>query len=173
MTSAFVCSEYVNQRKSRHIEFTNEITVTHYADTSGRVSTDMEAKRRGLDTFYRKYWHRFDETQQGKSLKRAREYFGYELPDKQPAIPSTSFTGIDQSTGAPFNLHIGTISDSEEKVRELLKSFLELYKRDGQCISHYTFHILDNSNSDEYEIKPIVQTTFRQRRRACDIGCTS
>ena len=161
-------SEYVNQRASRHIEFTNEITVTHYADTSGRVSTDMGAKRRGLDTFYRKYWHRFDETQQGKSLKRAREYFGYELPDKQPAIPSTSFTGIDQSTVAPFNLHIGTISDSEEKVRELLKSFLELYKRDGKWISRYTFHILDNSNS-EYEIKPIVDYFRREKGLAISV----
>ena len=147
--------ECVKRRKRRYIAFTDRVTVIHHAGDSKRVSNDPGSKQHGLDTFYRKYWHTFRETQRGNSLKRARELFNYKPPATPPQNRVKGAVPTEWDNASPFNLHIGTISDSGEKVRELLKSFLKLYERDGKWINYYTFHILDNSG-DEYEIGPIV-----------------
>lgn len=158
--------EYVERRESRYIAFTKKTTVHHYAfGSAGRVTTDIEAKRRGLNAFYRKYWHRFGDESRSTSLARATARFNYAPPLSSPAVQTTPLS--PQSTAnpktkiTPFNLQIGTISDSRQKVEALLRSFATLYERDKQWLKNYTFHILDNAES-EFELKPIVEYFRRE-----------
>lgn len=154
--------EQVNLRASRRIAFTNQITVTHYADSVTRVTAINQAKQHGLDAFYRKYWHRFNNELQCQSLRRAKRLFNYRLPPKAPPSPTATDSAAPKMTATPFNLHIGAISSSQNNTRALLKSFLALHQRDQQWLADYTFHILDNSGC-EYAIKPIADY-FRQRK---------
>ena len=152
--------EYVGRRPKRRIEFTGEVTVKHYAAATGRVTVNREAKTDGLNHFYRKHWARFGKSYGEPSLERAKELFDYKPPPDRATEPTagakpTAVTVADP-VAKPFNLHIGAISDSSDNTKTLLKSFRELYKRDGECLSHHTFHLLDNSG-DDIGIKPVAE----------------
>ena len=151
--------EYVGRRKKRHIKFTGKVTVKHYTTSTGRVTVNRKAKTGGLNHFYRKHWARFGESYGKPSLERAKELFGYKPPPDRVSELSAG-TKPPATTAAsvvkPFNLHIGAISDSSYNTKELLKSFLKLYKQDGKWLSHHTFHLLDNSD-DDIGIKPMAE----------------
>ena len=72
--------DYLNnfQIKKNEIVVLKEPLVIHYADGKDRVTDNIKDKKEGLDIFYQKYKSRFSEEDFQKSLKRAKEYFGYE-----------------------------------------------------------------------------------------------
>ena len=152
--------EYVGRRPKRRIEFTGEVTVKHYAAATGRVTVNRKAKTDGLNHFYRKHWARFGKSYGEPSLERAGELFGYKPPPDRATEPTAgakpAAVTVADPVAKPFNLHIGAISDSSDNTKTLLKSFRELFGRDGEWLSHHTFHLLDNS-VDDIGIKPVAE----------------
>jgi hypothetical protein len=55
----------------------NTCLVMHYAHDGERVTTNPEAKRRGLDRFYAKHSKRMSAEDLARSLARARALFDY------------------------------------------------------------------------------------------------
>ena len=71
--------EYNSKNKEKmEIKIIPKPLVIHYADRADRVTTNKFLKKRGLNTFYKKYKDRFSEEDFIHSLERARRLFGYE-----------------------------------------------------------------------------------------------
>ena len=151
-------AEYVRIRPSKEIAFIDDILVNHYADSENRVTTNLNNKKEGLDTFYRKYFHQFPKELQDKSLDRAKRLFNYDMPtDKNQEEPSShAFKSETKETIKPINLIIGTISDNANNLTELLKSFYDLYQKHGKWLNEYRFLVLENTNN-EFAIRPIIE----------------
>jgi len=150
-------AEYVRIRPSKKVVFINDVLVNHYAISEKRVTADSDNKKEGLDTFYRKYYHQFSKELQEKSLKRAKSLFNYEISNIRSNINNNHFTKSElKETVIPFNLIIGTISDSANNLIELFKSFYDLFQKHGNWLKSYKFLVLENTNN-EYEIRPIIE----------------
>lgn len=76
--------DYLNkvENSAYKIVVLNEPLVIHYANGNDRVTDNKKAKKKGLDLFYQKYKSRFSKEDFQKSLKRAKEYFGYEYNEQ-------------------------------------------------------------------------------------------
>lgn len=55
-----------------------EPLVRHHAHTGGRVTTDLHAKRLGLQRFYERYAPRMEPAVLARSLERAKKLFGFQ-----------------------------------------------------------------------------------------------
>ncbi len=148
---------YAKLRPSKKIEFVDRILVTHYAISEDRVTANLENKKQGLDVFYRKYWRQFPKELQQKSLARAKLLFNYNLDPEIKSIekPPIIIPAEEKKNVDPFNLIIGTISDSAKNLTELFKSFFCLHKEYGEIIKDYRFLVLENTKN-EYEIRPVI-----------------
>ncbi|MDL0115189.1 hypothetical protein NYG88_07925 [Campylobacter felis] len=72
--------EYTEVCKKIQTKFINKPLVSHFADDDrGRITTNREAKHKGLELFYRKYLDDFSLILQEKSLNRAKNIFNFKL----------------------------------------------------------------------------------------------
>ena len=150
--------EYLKITPSKKITFVDKILVNHYAISENRVTANLNHKKEGLDLFYRKYYHQFSEDLQSKSLQRAKELFNYHFPRTKKNNPSNASSQIGKSNNdiKPFNLVVGTISDSGNNLTELFKSFSELLEKYPNWLNDYIFIVLENTEN-EYEIRPVIE----------------
>jgi hypothetical protein len=135
--------------------------VEHHAEASDRVTTDRDAKQRGLDAFFRKHGHRLDPEQRSAAVGRARQLFGYEpRPVEPPPVP----TLFAAPPAAPYPLLVGVISGEPAQLTGLLDSLMPI--RETPCLASLQVLVLQNGAPASALRTPI------ERARAQGLGCT-
>ncbi|HEG3195142.1 TPA: hypothetical protein SCY87_000945 [Campylobacter upsaliensis] len=122
--------EYAEVCKKIQTKIINKPLVFHFADDDRkRVTTDKEAKHRGLALFYRKYLENFSLALQEKSLKMAKERFAFQLSfissKNQKNNKNETLTQQKNST-KELNLILAFACFDIKNAKNILKSFAKI-----------------------------------------------
>ncbi|MBS4275774.1 glycosyltransferase family A protein [Campylobacter vulpis] len=127
--------EYIEVCKKIQTKFINKPLVSHFADDDReRITTNKEAKHKGLELFYRKYLDDFSLILQEKSLNRAKNIFNfkfhsfktldsYKILEQQDNKHKTL---TQQDSTKPLNLILAFACFDTKNIKELLESFIKI-----------------------------------------------
>ena len=154
--------EYQQNNLTKKIAFVNEILVDYYAISSRRMTSISKNKQKGLDTFYRKYFHQFPKKSQQRSLQQAQILFNYIIPKSVHKQDNFFNNKTEIKKVKPFNLLLGTISDNITNLKNLFNSFTILFKKYGHCLIDYRIVILANTDN-ENKIKLLIENFIAKK----------
>ena len=145
--------EFVECNKNIKTLFINETLVNYFYDNQiNRVTTNKDNKFQGLNLFYRKYSHLFNEKIKLKSLKRAKELFGYTQynnKDKTP-IRLNSKTNENIYNISKINLILGFICFDCQNLKDILFSFSKNILKDSSYLKDFSICIITSFESQKY-----------------------
>ncbi|EFS4222247.1 glycosyltransferase family 2 protein [Campylobacter upsaliensis] len=127
--------EYTEVCKKIQTKFINKPLVSHFADDDReRITTNKEAKHRGLELFYRKYLDDFSLILQKKSLDRAKNIFGFKIHSSTHLDSYKNLEQQDnkhktltqQDSTKPLNLILAFACFDTKNAKELSESFVKL-----------------------------------------------
>ena len=148
----------------------NEHLVHHFADNDrSRLSTPGgDAKRAGLDYFYRKYRGRMSGEQREAFLERARRLFDWEPTGSIQVSPPVLPVASRNTTDGTLTLVVGSItSPGTSLVARLLDSLIENFGgRDGVALKVV---LLENGDQDAEARETLREMVERASRRGLEV----
>ena len=143
--------EFIECNKNIKTLFIKETLVNYFYDNQiNRVTTNRDSKFQGLNLFYRKYSHLFNEKIKLESLKRAKKLFNYKPYNNKEKTENKFKINEIQNNTSKVNLILGFICFDCKNLNDILFSFSKNVLKDSLYLNDFFICIITSPESAKY-----------------------